>query len=567
MKATSTIFINYRREDTSGYAGRIFDSLSNEFGEDHIFIDVTKINTGNDFTEVITQALDKSDYFLVLIGNTWLTCKDAQGNRRLDNKDDFVRREIQLAIAQKIKIIPLLLEESRMPLGEDLPADIQEMCKWQAIEISDTRWKYDIDKLIASINSGKSFFTIKRKWFLPAVIIVILAVLLGFWAVTNKKTVITGKLTPKDYYQNARVAALGGDFVTAQKSYKEYLKFNLPFVDPHLSYQSMLKSQEGINATRQEYKSLLSANPTNAVIEFANAVLMNRDEEIAALIDLTKKDSLFAPAFYQLSTEYSQDKLGERSLTEKTLERNYLVQFLHLDSLGNNQKYYLDKTIAAQQQTDAVSRLKQAGYATAALKSQVALIYMLANDGWHVYANIAEQPSKIYYRFNNDTGYHVTGVTGYQNSGREIPDPNIFLGQLKNGAYAVSIKYADAKGEVQGPFNFVFDTRKERLLEVKKILAQMNWVSFQKYDDKLLLYFTALLSERDVIKEIKYSIDNQSLSEMFPVQPWTKGSVPEMQNDIYINVPLSTKYVCVKLLFVDNTASEVKRFNSNGFAD
>ncbi len=562
MKTTSKIFINYRREDTSGYAGRISDALSAEFGENNIFIDVTKINTGTDYTQVITQALDMCNYFLVLIGNTWLNCKDSSGNRRIDNPDDFVRKEISLAIKKKIKIIPVLLEETRMPLASELPADIQDMCKWQAIEITDSRWKYDIDKLIKSINLGKSFFALKRKWLFPAAIIVILAVLFGIWKF-NTKGIISNTLAPKDYYHNARVSELSGDFASAQKYYKQYLKFNLPFIDPHLSYQSMLKSQEGINATRQEYKSLLSFNPNSIVVAFANALLMDRDESISELLQLTKKDPDFAPAFYQLSVEYSQDKLGERSLNEKASERTYLVQFMHLDSLGNNQKYYLDKTVAEQQVKDAVTRLKQADYATAALKNQVAIIYMLANDGWHMYANIAEQPTKIFYRFNTDSNYHATGLTGYQNSGREIPDPNIFLGQLKNGQYAVSIKYTDAKGEEQGPFNFVFDTKKERLLEVKKILAQMNWISFQKYDNKLLVYFIALLSYRDVIKEIRYSTDNQSLTEIFPMQPWTKGGIPEMQNDIYINAPLTTKYVCVKLLFSDDTESELKRFNNS----
>src|SRR6478609_4648925 len=161
INTTSKIFINYRREDTSGYSGRIFDSLSNEFGEDNIFIDVTKINTGTDYTVVITQALDKCNYFLILIGNTWLSCKDNSGNRRIDNPDDFVRKEISLAITKKIKIIPVLLEETSMPLAKEVPAGIQEMCKWQAIEIADSRWKYDTDKLIKSINLEKSFFAFR----------------------------------------------------------------------------------------------------------------------------------------------------------------------------------------------------------------------------------------------------------------------------------------------------------------------------------------------------------------------------------------------------------------------
>jgi hypothetical protein len=561
MKNTSKIFINYRREDTSGYAGRIFDSLAQEFEESNIFIDVTKINTGTDFTKAITQSLDLSSYFLILVGDTWLNCKDSLGKRRLDNPDDFVRKEISLAIQRKIIIIPVLVEDAKMPSATDLPEDIKEMCKWQAIEITDSRWKYDIDKLINAIKLRKKLFALNRKLMWPVLIVLMVLAFLAIWKFNSSDNTISHKLAPKDYYSNAKMYALSGDFVNAKKAYKDYLKFHLPFIDPHTSYQSMIKSQEGINAARQEYKALLLSNP-GTVIEFAYALLLDRDETISKLLQLTKEAPDFAPAFYQLSIEYSQEQLGERSLTEKSLERTYLLAFLHLDSLGNNQKYYLDKTIAEQQVKDAVTRLKQSDHTTAVLKNQVSIIYMLSNDGWHLYANIGEPATKIYYRFNDDTGYHATALTGYQSSGREMPDPNMFVGRLKNGQYPVSIKYIDTKGQEQGPFDFVLDTHKERLISVKKNLELMNWVSFQKYDNRLLVYFTALLSERDVIKTINYSLNNESLSQTFPVQPWTKGGIPEIQGDIYIEVPSSTKYVAVKITFTDDSVSKLKRFDN-----
>jgi len=564
MKASFKIFINYRREDTSGYAGRLFDSLAEEFGEENIFIDVTKIDTGKDYTEVITNALDLSSYFLILIGNTWLDCKDASGNRRLDNPEDFVRKEIRLAIEKKTTIIPVLLEDARMPSTEKLPEDIRDICKWQAIEVTDSRWKFDIDKLIKSINLKKRAFAFNRKYIAAVALVLAVALIIGIWKFRSGDTV-SHPLTPNDYYHNAKMYELNGDFTNARKSYKEYLKFNLLFIDPHVSYQSMIKSQEGKQAAQQEYKALLSIS-RNAVTEFANCLLMDRDDEISGLLQLIKKDPMFAPAFYQLSIEYSQDRLGERSLSEKSMERQYLTEFLHLDSSGNNLRYYLDKKIAEEQTEDAMNRLKQLAYATDVVKSQVFPTYMLANDGWYMYISIPEHATKIYYKFNNDTGYHFTGLSDYQYSGTDIPqaNSNVFLGHLKNGQYPVSIKYTDMKGTEQGPFNIVFDTEKERLLSVKKNLEMMHWVSFNTFDSQLLIYFTSLLSERDVIKQIRYSINNESLSNDFPLQPWTKGGIPEMQNDIYIKAPLTTKYVCIKIIFLDNAESTMKRFNVDG---
>lgn len=39
----SGIFLNYRREDTSGYARGVVDRLRERFGTDHVFMDVDRI--------------------------------------------------------------------------------------------------------------------------------------------------------------------------------------------------------------------------------------------------------------------------------------------------------------------------------------------------------------------------------------------------------------------------------------------------------------------------------------------------------------------------------------------
>ena len=92
------IFISYRRDDSAGYAGRLFDNLSAHFGKDQIFMDIDRIEPGEDFVQVIETAVGSCDVLIALIGRHWLTVTDGTV-RRLDNPNDFVRLEIAAALA------------------------------------------------------------------------------------------------------------------------------------------------------------------------------------------------------------------------------------------------------------------------------------------------------------------------------------------------------------------------------------------------------------------------------------------------------------------------------------
>jgi hypothetical protein len=61
----------------------------------------------------------------VLIGNQWLTLKSGNGVRRLDDPHDFVRIEISKALAGNVRVIPLLVNNAKMPVEKDVPADIR----------------------------------------------------------------------------------------------------------------------------------------------------------------------------------------------------------------------------------------------------------------------------------------------------------------------------------------------------------------------------------------------------------------------------------------------------------
>jgi hypothetical protein len=144
------IVLNYRRDDTGGYAGHLYDALSERFGEEHVFIDIDKIRPGMPFAEVIDQAVGSADVFLALIGRRWLTATDA-GGRRLDSPGDLVRLEIEAALEREVTVIPVLFQGAEMPSSADLPETLSRLAGIHAHEISDSRWGYDITQLIATL--------------------------------------------------------------------------------------------------------------------------------------------------------------------------------------------------------------------------------------------------------------------------------------------------------------------------------------------------------------------------------------------------------------------------------
>jgi hypothetical protein len=146
------IFISYRRQDAPGYAGRLYDSLAAHFGEGVIFMDIGAIQPGQDFAERIDEALNSCDVLLAVIGPQWGTITDADGSRRLDDPDDFVGLEVHTALARPdVVVIPVLVGGGRMPAREELPENLIGLRRRQALELSEARWRYDVERLIATL--------------------------------------------------------------------------------------------------------------------------------------------------------------------------------------------------------------------------------------------------------------------------------------------------------------------------------------------------------------------------------------------------------------------------------
>ncbi len=179
------IFISYRRGDTAGRAGRLFDVLVSRLGGRNVFQDVAAIAPGADFPQQVADAIAKSDAALVVIGSEWLTIRGPDGTRRLDEPGDYVRGEIGAALAADVPVVPVLVGDAELPVPGDLPEELRPLVNRQAARIRDDSWHQDVDALVRRLEGEAVVETPRRRWLMLAgavTVVVALAVIGWMWS-------------------------------------------------------------------------------------------------------------------------------------------------------------------------------------------------------------------------------------------------------------------------------------------------------------------------------------------------------------------------------------------------
>jgi TIR domain-containing protein/WD40 domain-containing protein len=147
---TVRLFISYRREDSAGQAGRLYDRVAERYSRDAVFMDVARIEPGADFAETIANAVGLCNVMLAVIGRGWLG-RERSGRRRIEDPDDFVRLEIVAGLNRKIPVVPVLVDGAPMPASESLPPELAELTRTPAVELQEKSWDEDVRRLIAML--------------------------------------------------------------------------------------------------------------------------------------------------------------------------------------------------------------------------------------------------------------------------------------------------------------------------------------------------------------------------------------------------------------------------------
>jgi len=149
------IFISYRREDSQAEAGRLYDALKARLGRDQVFRDEYTLRPGEEFAVAIERVLTLTDVVLVLIGRRWLSATDGAGRRRLDNPLDLHRQEVVTALELGKVVVPVLVQNASMPEPAELPEALSGLAGRNALELDDSRWEYDVGRLIDGLEQPR----------------------------------------------------------------------------------------------------------------------------------------------------------------------------------------------------------------------------------------------------------------------------------------------------------------------------------------------------------------------------------------------------------------------------
>ena len=385
-----------------------------------------------------------------------------------------------------------------------------------------------------------------------------------FAQLASRSMIVEAPKRPHEFYSNARLHEIQGDYPKARQDYMKYFAFGMPQVDPHYRFQNFLTVQEGRAGAREVYNAITQGS-RDRTLQFAEILLAERDERIAALTGFLKAYPDFTPAYYELSRDYSLARLGRQSMADKQQELTLLTEFMKRVEDGRFLGFFIDQQFAGDMVTDAKTRLAAlSGLNQAALVNPVKLSPMRSNQGWMINMAIADQAQEIFVQLPGkdfrSTGF-VNGAVNPQ-TGQPLPMPMFEL-PGNAGRTVIKVRYRDVRGQERGPFDLTFDPDLALVAGQKDILERLStaWIAFP---DSKRAYFTHLISYRCAIDEVRYGIASDAPSKAFPLPPCDPANphaIPSNWNKLFIAMPKGAAYLTVQLAYKDGTRSEVKRFD------
>jgi hypothetical protein len=193
----------------------------------------------------------------------------------------------------------------------------------------------------------------------------------------------------------------------------------------------------------------------------------------------------------------------------------------------------------------------------------------LSNAGWLLSFDILGYvPIKeIFYRFADEDTFKSTGFTQVRDPRTGLVGPKLYaVVPLFKGTQTLLVKYTDSAGSENGPYTLLLDAVEQIVAWTKDALEILgdSWVGFREYPEgRMLLYFTNLVSHKNSLKEIQYSVDNESLSRRVRFTPdWSGLGAPKILDDdeTVVEIPMSARFVVVKLVFIDGSEWPARRF-------
>lgn len=159
---TKQIFINYRNDEGKQQAQALYFSLRRKFSKSRLFMDHANLEGGQAWLDVIEAHVANSFVLLALIGPDWLNLKDKEGIAKLSQPTDPVRYEIATALRRRVPVIPVLLDDAKLPSELELPLEMRGMLAWHAMPLRFSSFDDDAAKLTDALVKHRQVAKIPR---------------------------------------------------------------------------------------------------------------------------------------------------------------------------------------------------------------------------------------------------------------------------------------------------------------------------------------------------------------------------------------------------------------------
>ncbi|TJV72342.1 MAG: methyl-accepting chemotaxis protein [Mesorhizobium sp.] len=386
----------------------------------------------------------------------------------------------------------------------------------------------------------------------------------GFAQLSAQGGAIADPNRPDEFYHNARVYELAGDMLNARRSYLAFAGFDVDAIDPYTRFATLLRVQDGKAGAREVFGTLAEKAKAPS-IKLVHLLQFDDAQRLDKLNAFIAANPDYAPAYFLLAQEFSEDRLGSQTLADKRSEAQALSKFVSYEKDGGLLKYFVDQTQLADWLDRSRSRLTALGDVLDPSRFVPTLTPMRSNAGWSMTISLPEPATAISWRLGDSGPFTDTGVMAMndQRTGKPMPNPSFELPD-STAATTIAIKYLDIRGRETGPFDIRFDPDGALQQENKQILDQFwtSWIAFDSGGNRGLVYFTQMLSYRCAIKEVHYSLNGTTLDKEFKMPPCDAKDPYAIPSDYqpYFKVKDDVKSMAVQVTYTDGTKSPVREY-------
>lgn len=184
-----------------------------------------------------------------------------------------------------------------------------------------------------------------------------------------------------EFYHNARVYELAGDMLNARRSYLAFAGFDVDAIDPYTRFATLLRVQDGKAGAREVFGTLTEKAKAPS-IKLVHLLQFDDAQRLDKLNAFITANPDYAPAYFLLAQEFSEDRLGSQTLADKRSEAQALTKFISYEKDGGLLKYFVDQRELADWLDRSRSRLAALGDVLDPSRFVPTLTPTRSNAGW-----------------------------------------------------------------------------------------------------------------------------------------------------------------------------------------